>query len=99
MKLTKIDLTNLVAIGHSEGYLGLLIDRGDEMEYIEIPAPIAAYQGLKQVNAFAASDTVSLPGSSEIASLPESADDADTIFTTAVTVDYSVSYESEEEVQ
>ena len=53
MRLTKIDLRNLVAVGHQDGQLGLLIDRGDEIEYLEIPAPEAAYQGLTQVADFA----------------------------------------------
>ncbi len=56
MRLSKIDLSKIVAVGHSEGYLGLLIDRGEEVEYIEIPAPNAAYQGLQQVNSLAAPD-------------------------------------------
>lgn len=54
MKLSKIDLSNLVAVSHCDGYLGLLIDRGEEMEYIEVPAPNAAYQGLQQVNSLVA---------------------------------------------
>ncbi|WP_157871820.1 hypothetical protein [Gloeothece verrucosa] len=49
MKLSKIDLSNIVAINHSQDKLGLLIDRGSEVEYLEIPAPRAAYQGLNQV--------------------------------------------------
>ncbi|HCF30238.1 MAG TPA: KTSC domain-containing protein [Cyanobacteria bacterium UBA11049] len=61
MKLSKIDLSSIVAVGHSDGYLGLLIDRGEEIEYIEIPAPNAAYQGLQQVNSLAASESVALP--------------------------------------
>ena len=65
MKLSKIDLSNLVAVGHSDGYLGLLIDRGDELEYVEIPAPVAAYQGLQQVDSLAASETASLPAACE----------------------------------
>ena len=61
MRLSKIDLSKIVAVGHSDGYLGLLIDRGEEVEYIEIPAPNAAYQGLQQVNSLAAPDTTALP--------------------------------------
>jgi hypothetical protein len=61
MKLSKIDLSNLVAVSHCDGYLGLLIDRGEEMEYIEVPAPNAAYQGLQQVNSLVATDTAALP--------------------------------------
>lgn len=61
MRLSKIDLSKIVAVGHSDGYLGLLIDRGEEVEYIEIPAPNAAYQGLQQVNSLAAPETAALP--------------------------------------
>lgn len=59
MRLSKIDLSNLVAVGHADGYLGLLIDRGDEMEYIEIPAPVAACEGLQQVSSLAANTSIS----------------------------------------
>lgn len=61
MRLSKIDLSKIVAVGHSDGYLGLLIDRGEEVEFIEIPAPNAAYQGLQQVSSLAAPDTAALP--------------------------------------
>lgn len=36
-------------MGHNQDHLGLLIDRGNEIEYLEISAPKAAYEGLKQV--------------------------------------------------
>lgn len=61
MRLSKIDLSNLVAVGHENGYLTLLIDRGAEVEYIEIPAPRAAYEGLQQVEALVTEDIASLP--------------------------------------
>ncbi|MGK7924365.1 MAG: KTSC domain-containing protein [Spirulina sp.] len=53
MNLNKIDLTKLVAIGHDNEKLALLIDRGEEMEYVEVRAPKAAYDGLQQVAAIA----------------------------------------------
>ncbi len=53
MKLTKIDLSQIVAVGHNNGQLGLLIDRGEEIDYIEIPAPKVAYDGLQSVSNFA----------------------------------------------
>ncbi|MEL7035988.1 MAG: hypothetical protein AAFO04_10275 [Cyanobacteria bacterium J06592_8] len=53
MKLKKIDLSQIVAVGHNEGQLGLLIDRGEDIEYIEIPAPKVAYDGLQYVSNFA----------------------------------------------
>lgn len=53
MKLTKIDLKNRVAVGHENGTLGLLIDRGDEIEYVEVRAPEVAREGLEQVASLA----------------------------------------------
>ncbi|MEH1967752.1 MULTISPECIES: KTSC domain-containing protein [unclassified Nostoc] len=50
MKLSKVDLSSLVAIAHSDGYLQLLLDRGDELEFLEIPAPVQAYEGLQELN-------------------------------------------------
>lgn len=55
MKLTKLDLSNIVAVGHANGQLGLLIDRGETIDFVEVVAPEAAYHGLQQV-AFIASD-------------------------------------------
>lgn len=51
MKFTKIDLSNIVGVCHDDDYLGLVIDRGDTIDVIEIPAPLAAYEGLVQLNA------------------------------------------------
>lgn len=56
MRLVNIDLTNIVAIGHENGKLALLIDRGDEMEYLQIPAPSAAFDGLQQIAEIANDD-------------------------------------------
>lgn len=53
MRLNKIDLTGIVAIGHADDHLQLLIDRGMDLEYIEIPAPLQAYEGLRQLEAIA----------------------------------------------
>ena len=65
MKLTKVDLSSIVAIGHTGNQLGVLINRGQELEYIEIEAPANAYQGLQQI-AYIANDAVaSLPLSSK----------------------------------
>lgn len=50
MKFSKINLSNLVGISHSDDHLGLLINRGDSVEYIEIPAPVEAYEGLQELN-------------------------------------------------
>ena len=74
MKLTKIDLSNILGVGHSNGQLGLLIDRGDEVEYIEIDAPEAALDGLQKVAFIANNDLGELSGSMEakqITSIPE----------------------------
>jgi hypothetical protein len=60
MKLSKVDLSSLVGIAHSDGYLQLLLDRGDELEFLEIPAPIQAYEGLQELNEVIA-ETTALP--------------------------------------
>jgi KTSC domain len=70
MKFSKLELGNLVAVGHSDGYLGLLIDRGDELELVEVPAPFEAYEGLQQVNAIVTTDTNLLPPSPSVKMLP-----------------------------
>lgn len=70
MKLSKVDLSSLIAIAHSEGYLQLLLDRGSELEFVEIPAPIQAYEGLQDLNEIIA-DSPALPAEQEaIAMLP-----------------------------
>jgi hypothetical protein len=61
MKLTKVDLSSIVAIGHTGNQLGVLIDRGQELEYIEIEAPANAYQGLQQIAYIANEAVASLP--------------------------------------
>ncbi|MCW5313635.1 KTSC domain-containing protein [Nostoc sp. KVJ3] len=72
MRLSKVDLSSLVAIAHSDGYLQLLLDRGDELEFLEIPAPIQAYEGLQELNE-AIAETSVLPCEAEpIAMLPVS---------------------------
>ncbi len=70
MQLNKINLANIVAIGHQNGQLGVVIDRGEDLEYIEIPAPIAAYQGLEQLDLIVNSDFSQL-SASEITLTPE----------------------------
>ncbi|MBE8988740.1 KTSC domain-containing protein [Nostoc sp. LEGE 12450] len=71
MRLSKVDLSGLVAIAHSDGYLQLLLDRGDELEFLEIPAPIQAYEGLQELNE-AIAQTTALPFEEPIAMLPVS---------------------------
>ena len=72
MRLSKVDLSSLVAIAHSDGYLQLLLDRGNELEFLEIPAPIQAYEGLQELNE-AIAETSALPFEEEpIAMLPVS---------------------------
>lgn len=71
MKLTKIDLSNILGVGHSNGQLGLLIDRGEEVEYIEIEAPEAALHGLQQVAFIANNDLSGSIETNQITSIPE----------------------------
>ncbi|BAU05105.1 KTSC domain-containing protein [Fischerella major NIES-592] len=70
MKLSKLDLGNVVAIAHSQGHLQLLLDLGNELEFIEIPAPVAAFEGLQHLNEIVA-DAKDLPAYEQsIAMLP-----------------------------
>ena len=71
MKLTKIDLSNILGVGHSNGQLGLLIDRGEEVEYIQIEAPEAALHGLQQVAFIANNDLSDSIETKQITSIPE----------------------------
>ncbi|WP_224312183.1 KTSC domain-containing protein [Trichormus variabilis] len=85
--LNPYDLTNLVAISHADGYLQLLLDRGDEFEFLEIPAPIQAYEGLQELNEIVA-EANALPFAEEaIPMLPVSSSMAT-----------SVGYDNEEQV-
>ncbi|MDJ0736581.1 MAG: KTSC domain-containing protein [Nostocaceae cyanobacterium] len=70
MKLSKLDLGNVVAIAHSDGNLQLLLDLGDEIELLEIPAPIEAYEGLQHLNDIVAESVEEAWEEEEIAMLP-----------------------------
>ena len=61
MKLSKIDLSSLKAIAHDDDGLKLIIEREHEIEYIEIPAPLAAYEGLQMLDRIIASAMVIEP--------------------------------------
>jgi hypothetical protein len=50
MKLSRLNLGSVIAVAHTDGHLQLLLDRGDELELLEIPAPEAAFEGLRQLN-------------------------------------------------
>ncbi|AFY96503.1 KTSC domain-containing protein [Chamaesiphon minutus] len=69
MKLSKIDLSSLKAIAHDDDGLKLIIEREDEIEYIEIPAPLAAYEGLQLLDRIIAS-TPAMLGTSGYANEP-----------------------------
>ncbi|MBD1821078.1 KTSC domain-containing protein [Cyanobacteria bacterium FACHB-DQ100] len=56
MKLSKVDLSSIVAISHDDDCLGLVIDRGADLEFVEVPAPLAAYEGLRLLDAIVSSD-------------------------------------------
>ena len=70
MKFSKVDLSNLLGVSHSEGYLQLLLDRGDELEFLEIPAPIQAYQGLQDLDELIAEPPPLLEDEEAFAMLP-----------------------------
>ncbi len=68
MKLSKIDLSSLRAIAHDDDGLKLIIEREDEIELVEIPAPLAAYEGLQLLDRVIAAAALSPPP--EIEMLP-----------------------------
>ena len=70
MKLSKIDLSSLRAIAHDDDGLKLLIEREDEIEHIEISAPLAAYEGLQLLDRIIASTAAIEPGEEPIEMLP-----------------------------
>lgn len=70
MKLSKIDLSSLKAIAHDDDGLKLLIEREDEIEYIEIPAPLAAYEGLQLLDRIIASSAAIEPCEEPVEMLP-----------------------------
>ncbi|AFY58358.1 hypothetical protein Riv7116_5997 [Rivularia sp. PCC 7116] len=70
MKFSKVDLTKLLGVSHSDGYLQLLLDRGDELEFLEIPAPIQAYEGLQDLNELIAEPPPLLEEEESFAMLP-----------------------------
>ena len=50
MKLSKLDLSSVVAIAHSDNHLQLLLHQDGELELLAIPAPVQAFDGLQQLN-------------------------------------------------
>jgi hypothetical protein len=70
MKFSKVNLSNLLGVSHSDGYLQLLLDRGDELEFLEIAAPIQAYEGLQDLNELIASPPPLLEEEETFAMLP-----------------------------
>lgn len=87
MKLSKMDLSSLIAIAHSDGHLQLLLDRGDEIEFLEIPAPVQAYEGLLELNEIVSEPAALPPQPEPIALLPVSSSMA-----------ASIAYDSHEEI-
>jgi hypothetical protein len=69
MKLSKIDLSSLKAIAHDDRGLKLIIEREDEIELVEIPAPLAAYEGLQLLDRVIAANA-KLPSPPEVEMLP-----------------------------
>jgi KTSC domain len=78
MKLSKIDLSSLKAIAHDDGGLKLIIEREDEIELIEIAAPLAAYEGLQLLDRVIAANAALAPAP-EIEMLPVCSSMADRV--------------------
>jgi KTSC domain len=70
MEFIKIDLSNVLAITHDDDFLGLVIDRGDSIEVLEIPAPVAAFEGLRQLNAIVSDEDGALSETADFYQLP-----------------------------
>ena len=92
MKLSKIDLSNVLAVGHSNGQLGLLIDRDSEIEFIEIAAPEAAMHGLQMVDFIANTDSAELS-----AGIESSDDESITMLPVSSAMAKSIGYSEETE--
>ena len=92
MKLSKIDLSNVLAVGHSNGQLGLLIDRNSEIEFIEISAPEAALHGLQMVDFIANTDSAELS-----AGIESSDDESITMLPVSSAMAKSIGYSEETE--
>jgi KTSC domain len=70
MKLSRLNLGSVIAVAHMDGNLQLLLNRGDELELLEIQAPVAAFEGLQELNEIVAEATA-FPNSNEaVAMLP-----------------------------
>jgi hypothetical protein len=69
MKLSKIDLSSLKAIAHDERGLKLIIERENEIELVEIAAPLAAYEGLQLLDRVIAANAAIAP-TPEVEMLP-----------------------------
>ena len=87
MKFSKVNLSKLLGVSHSDGYLQLLLDRGNELEFLEIPAPIQAYEGLQDLNELIAEPPPLLEEEETFAMLP-----------VASTMASAIGYDSENEV-
>ena len=70
MYYSKIDLSRIVAVGHNDDYLEVLIDQGDSIGLLEIPAPVEAYEGLQDLNEIIAEETLSLSATLVSPALP-----------------------------
>jgi hypothetical protein len=70
MKLSRLNLGSVIAVAHMDGNLQLLLNRGEELELLEIQAPVEAFEGLQELNEIVA-EAKAFPNSSEaIAMLP-----------------------------
>ncbi|NET10733.1 MAG: KTSC domain-containing protein [Symploca sp. SIO2B6] len=51
MAMKKIDLSKVIAVGHRDrdNILEVLVEQDNEYEYMEVPAPYAAYSGLRDL--------------------------------------------------
>lgn len=72
MRLSRLNLGSVLAVGHDSEHLQLLLQGDTELELIEIEAPVAAFEGLQMLNNIVASvSSHALPSAPEsLAMLP-----------------------------
>ncbi|MFQ4141051.1 KTSC domain-containing protein [Chlorogloeopsis sp. ULAP02] len=71
MKLSKLNLSNVVAIAHTQGNLQLLLDLGGkELEFLEISLPVEAFEGLQYLNEIVAQAKAKPPSPDTVTMFP-----------------------------
>jgi hypothetical protein len=87
MKLAKMDLSSLLAIAHSGGNLQLLLERGNQLELMQIPTSVEAFEGLQHLNQLITESVE-----------PYSMEDSTAILPLSSSMAYAMEYDIEEKI-